>query len=53
MASLGNWQAGSHGMLKDKRAQDSWSVKDKLIEAHVWLIPRAKKRPGTAASYLA
>lgn len=43
----GKWQAGSHGMLKDKRAQDSWSARDKLIKARVWLM----KWPGTAASY--
>lgn len=53
MASQGNWQAGSHGMLKDKRAQDSCSVEDKLIKAHVWLIPWARKWSDTAASHFA
>lgn len=53
MASLGSGQAGSPGMLRNRRAQDSWAIKAKLIKAHVWLIPAARTGAGTAASDLA
>lgn len=53
MASLGNGQAGSQGMLRDKRAQDSWTIQAKLIKVHVWLIPAARTGAGTATSDLA